>query len=67
MNEQLLREMLQDLSRHNGTREKLLPLYLQKRMDLSLKNYYEELMQTYEELTKRDAARVLKKMFSKES
>lgn len=53
--------MLDDLSkRKNKKKRDLLEEYINARLDKSLKSYYEELMQTYKSLTKRDAARVLR-------
>lgn len=55
--------MIEDIKNHERSKEVLLPFYIQKRMDLSIKNYYEELMQTYDELMKKDAFKVIKRMF----
>lgn len=57
--------MIDDLSKRSGKKKKdMLEEYINARLDKSLKSYYEELMQTYKSLTKRDAARVLKRVMS---
>ena len=57
--------MIDDLSKRGGKKKKeLIEEYINARLDKSLKSYYEELMQTYKSLTKRDAARVLKRVMS---
>lgn len=59
--ERTLRNMLNDLSEHHRDKSELLTHYVNSRLDKSLKNYYEELMQTYDYLTRRDAERVLRR------
>lgn len=61
----ILFSMLDDLSKIGDKKKKeLIEEYINARLDKSLKSYYEELMQTYKSLTKRDAARVLKRVMS---
>lgn len=64
--ERTLRNMLNDLSSHHRDKSELLTHYVNSRLDKSLKNYYEELMQTYDYLTRRDAERVLKRALKEE-
>lgn len=64
--ESTLRGMLQDLSRHHRGRKQLLIEYVNSRLDKSLKSYYNELMSTYEMLSRRNATRVLKRLLSEE-
>ena len=42
-------------------RRELLEYYVNARLDKSIQSYYEELMDSYNALTKRDAARVLRR------
>ena len=56
-----LNNMIFDLKKHNRSKQELIEDYINSRLDKSLKSYYEDLMQTYNSITKRDAARVLKK------
>lgn len=62
----ILRGMLNDLSNHHRGRKQLLIEYVNNRLDKSLKSYYNELMSTYEMLSRRNATRVLKKLLSEE-
>ena len=64
--ERTLRNMLNDLSEHHRHKSELLTHYVNSRLDKSLKNYYEELMQTYDYLTRRDAERVLRRALKEE-
>ena len=54
--------MLDDLASHNRKKKELLPMYVNLRLDKSLKNYYEELLSVYDSLVRKDAAKVLKKI-----
>lgn len=56
-----LNSMILDLKKHDRNKQELIEEYINSRLDKSLKSYYEDLMQTYNSITKRDAARVLKK------
>lgn len=56
-----LHRMLDDIHSHNGKRRELLEYYVNARLDKSIQSYYEELMDSYNALTKRDAARVLRR------
>ena len=60
--EYTLNHMLEDLSKHHRNRKELIVEYVNSRLEKSLQNYYEELLSSYDELTRRDAAKVLKKM-----
>lgn len=64
--EKILRHMLSDLDKHRRPRKELLSDYIQSRLDLSLKNYYEDLMKAYDAITRKDAAKIIKRVFSKE-
>lgn len=61
-----LERMISDLDHHKKSKRELLPQYIQTRLDLSLKNYYEDLMKAYDAITRKDAAKVIKRAFSKE-
>ena len=63
--EDTLNHMLKDLNSHHRKRKELLVKYVNKRLDKGLHNYYEELMASYDMLVRRDAQKVLKKMFPK--
>ena len=56
-----LHKMLDDIHAHNRRRRELLEYYVNTRLDKSIQSYYEELMDSYNALTKRDAARVLRR------
>ena len=58
----MLLHMLDDLASHNRKKKELLPMYVNLRLDKSLKNYYEELLSVYDSLVRKDAAKVLKKI-----
>lgn len=56
-----LHRMLDDICAHHRKRRELLEYYVNARLDKSIQSYYEELMDSYNALTKRDAARVLRR------
>ena len=62
MDSNMLLHMLDDLASHNRKKKELLPMYVNLRLDKSLKNYYEELLSVYDSLVRKDAAKVLKKI-----
>lgn len=63
MSENVLKDMLKDLDQHHKQKSELLPYYINKRLAKSLKNYYRDLMEAYNNLTKKDTVKVLKRMF----
>lgn len=62
MDSKMLLQMLEELASHHRNKKDLLPIYVNTRLDKSLKNYYEELLNIYDSLVRKDAAKVLKKM-----
>lgn len=62
----VLKRMINELDQHKKSKKELLSQYIQTRLDLSLKNYYEDLMKAYDAITRKDAAKVIKRAFSKE-
>ena len=62
MDSNMLLHMLDDLASHNRKKKELLPMYVNLRLDKSLKNYYEELLSVYDSLVRKDATKVLKKI-----
>lgn len=62
MLEPILMQMKSDLAAHNRTREELLPLYVQKRLDASLKSYYEEIQKSLTTLLSKDSITSMKRV-----
>lgn len=61
-----LKSMLKDINKHKRDKNKLLEYYVQKRLNTSLKNYYKELLETYDFLTHREAKKVFKALNKEE-
>lgn len=58
----VLNHMLKDIKKHRRNKDKLLEYYIQKRLNMSLKNYYKELLETYDFLTHKNAKKVVRAM-----
>ena len=56
-----IEEMLDDLSHHHRSKDELVTLYIQNRLNKSLSTYYQELMKTYEYLDYRNDDNLIKK------
>lgn len=57
-----LEHMLSDMEEHRRTRSVLFPIYIEKRLDTSIRNYYAELMQSYNALLHKTSNRSLRKI-----
>lgn len=60
--ERTLKHMLADMEEHRRTRSTLFPMYIEKRLDTSIRSYYAELMQSYNALLHKTSNRSLKKI-----
>lgn len=57
-----LKYMLKDINKHKRDKNKLLEYYIQKRLNVSIKNYYRDLLETYDFLSHKDAKKVIRVM-----
>ena len=63
MVEEIAKSMLADVKKRNRTREELLPYYVQKRLDKSIKTYYKQLLESCNFLSNvTDESKVIKKL-----
>lgn len=60
MDELILNNMLKDINKHKRNKNKLLEYYIQKRLKKSLKNYYKDLLETYNILSHKEPKKVFK-------
>lgn len=58
----ILNNMLQDIELHNRSKDQLLTYYIQKRLDKSLKSYYQDLTNSYNGLITHNEINVLNKL-----
>lgn len=63
MSEKMLRGMIEDLNQHHRSKPELLTYHVNKRLTKSLQNYYHDLMEAYNNLVRKDAAKILNKVF----
>ncbi len=61
-NKETFLSMLEDVKKHRRSKDNLLAYYIQKRLSLSLDNYYSDLINDYNMLTRRDSLKVLKEI-----
>ena len=61
-NRETFLNMLSDIRKHKRNKSDLLAYYIQKRLNLSLNNYYSDLNSNYNMLTRKDSLKVLKEI-----
>ncbi len=54
--------MLKDIKNHKKSKDNLLAYYIQKRLNLSLDNYYSDLVNDYNLLTHKNSLKVLREL-----
>lgn len=57
-----LSSILKDLNKHKRNKSQLLEEAVQKRLDLSLQNYYRDILESYEFLSNRNALKLARKL-----
>lgn len=57
-----IKNMLADLKLHKRDKANLLEVFIEKRLNASLKAYYDEIMQSYNSLLNKDNLRAMKKI-----
>lgn len=67
MQKDILEGMLADMKKHHRDKGDLLNNSIELRLNKSLKNYYSELMSTYNVLVRKDAIRVMRKAHREEA
>lgn len=63
MIEEVVKQMLEDVKKHNRTKDELLAYYIQTRLDKSIKTYYQQLLESYNFLSNvSDESKIIKKL-----
>ena len=64
--ETTLRNMLKDMNEYKRDKEGLLEYYIQTRLNLSLENYYKDLMHDYNNIINRSTRKMLRNLNKEE-